>query len=91
MSHEPHVVGFFPMLGSGSAGNALVVEERNTRLLLDCGFGLRETITRLARLGLAPEQLGHGLGDELATRLGVRNDDNFHAGPADLRKRSDLE
>lgn len=47
----------FASLGSGSAGNALVVEERATRLLLDCGFGLRESVMRLARLGLAPEQL----------------------------------
>ncbi|HEX5538487.1 MAG TPA: MBL fold metallo-hydrolase [Methylophilaceae bacterium] len=47
----------FASLGSGSAGNALVVEQRTTRLLLDCGFGLRESVMRLARLGLAPEQL----------------------------------
>lgn len=47
----------FASLGSGSAGNALVVEAGTTRLLLDCGFGLREAIMRLARLGLEPEQL----------------------------------
>jgi phosphoribosyl 1,2-cyclic phosphodiesterase len=47
----------FAILGSGSQGNCLVVEARNTRLLLDCGFSLGETVRRLARLGLAPGQL----------------------------------
>jgi phosphoribosyl 1,2-cyclic phosphodiesterase len=47
----------FASLGSGSAGNALVVEAGSTRVLLDCGLGLRETAARLARLGLAPDQL----------------------------------
>jgi phosphoribosyl 1,2-cyclic phosphodiesterase len=47
----------FAMLGSGSQGNALVVEVRETRLLLDCGFSLGETVRRLSRLGLTPDQL----------------------------------
>src|SRR3990167_3611393 len=47
----------FASLGSGSAGNALVVEAGTTRLLLDCGLGLRETVMRLAKLGLEPQQL----------------------------------
>lgn len=47
----------FASLGSGSQGNGLVFEAGGTRLLLDCGFKLRETRTRLARLGLAPEDL----------------------------------
>jgi phosphoribosyl 1,2-cyclic phosphodiesterase len=47
----------FASLGSGSEGNGLVVEAGRTRVLLDCGFGLSETTQRLARLGLAPEQL----------------------------------
>ena len=47
----------FASLGSGSAGNGLVVECGNTRLLLDCGFGLREAEARLGRLGLQVEQL----------------------------------
>ncbi|GBG14123.1 MBL fold metallo-hydrolase [Novimethylophilus kurashikiensis] len=47
----------FALLGSGSAGNSLVVQEGHTTLLLDCGFSLRETILRLARLGLEPEQV----------------------------------
>ncbi len=50
----------FALLGSGSEGNALVVEAGQTRVLLDCGFSLSETVARLARIGLAPDQL-HGI------------------------------
>lgn len=42
----------FASLGSGSQGNALVVEAGSARVLLDCGFGIRDVETRLARLGL---------------------------------------
>jgi phosphoribosyl 1,2-cyclic phosphodiesterase len=41
----------FASLGSGSAGNALLVESDATCLMVDCGFGQRETLRRLARLG----------------------------------------
>jgi len=47
----------FASLGSGSQGNALIVEVRSTRVLLDCGFSLADTTRRLARLGIRPEQL----------------------------------
>lgn len=47
----------FASLGSGSAGNATLVEAGETRLLLDCGFSVKETVQRLARLDLQPEQL----------------------------------
>jgi len=47
----------FASLGSGSEGNALLVCTENTRLLLDCGFGLKDTVLRLARLGITPERL----------------------------------
>lgn len=47
----------FASLGSGSAGNALVVEVNNTRLMLDCGFSIKETVSRLTRLDLNPESL----------------------------------
>jgi phosphoribosyl 1,2-cyclic phosphodiesterase len=47
----------FASLGSGSKGNALVVEGGGTRLLVDCGFGPRETVRRLARLGLAADEI----------------------------------
>jgi phosphoribosyl 1,2-cyclic phosphodiesterase len=53
------VSGFrFASLGSGSEGNALIVEAGDggtvTRLMLDCGFGLRECERRLERLGIEP-------------------------------------
>lgn len=47
----------FASLGSGSKGNALLVQAGNTCLMLDCGFGLQESVRRLARLGIEPEQL----------------------------------
>jgi phosphoribosyl 1,2-cyclic phosphodiesterase len=40
----------FASLGSGSAGNALLVESGATCVLVDCGFNQRETLRRLARL-----------------------------------------
>jgi phosphoribosyl 1,2-cyclic phosphodiesterase len=47
----------FASLGSGSEGNGLVVEAGTTRVLVDCGFGIRDTVARLARIGLAPGDL----------------------------------
>lgn len=47
----------FASLGSGSRGNALVVEAGRTRILLDCGFGPRNLEARLARVGLLPEDI----------------------------------
>jgi phosphoribosyl 1,2-cyclic phosphodiesterase len=47
----------FASLGSGSEGNGLVVEAGRTRVMLDCGFGLAETVNRLARLGLQAHDL----------------------------------
>jgi phosphoribosyl 1,2-cyclic phosphodiesterase len=47
----------FCSLGSGSSGNGLVVESGRTRLLVDCGFTLAETVRRLERADLAPRDL----------------------------------
>jgi phosphoribosyl 1,2-cyclic phosphodiesterase len=47
----------FASLGSGSKGNAWLVESGNTRVMIDCGFAARETTLRLQRLGLEPEQI----------------------------------
>jgi phosphoribosyl 1,2-cyclic phosphodiesterase len=52
----------FRSLGSGSTGNATLIEAadgagRTTRLLVDCGFTQKELVLRLARVGLAPENL----------------------------------
>lgn len=47
----------FACLGSGSQGNSLVIEVARTRLLLDCGFTLKEVTARLSRLGLQPDMV----------------------------------
>lgn len=47
----------FASLGSGSQGNGLVVEAGGTRVLLDCGFGLAQSASRLGRVGIEPAQL----------------------------------
>lgn len=61
----------FASLGSGSRGNATLVEQGNTLLLIDCGFSLRETERRLLRLGRDPAQVSavlvtHEHGDHLS-------------------------
>ncbi|MEQ8800082.1 MAG: MBL fold metallo-hydrolase [Phycisphaerales bacterium] len=47
----------FAFLGSGSRGNALVVESGGTRVLVDCGFSAADMQRRLARLSLDPASL----------------------------------
>ncbi|MGM0554097.1 MAG: MBL fold metallo-hydrolase [Pseudomonadota bacterium] len=47
----------FCSLGSGSGGNALLVESGRTRVLVDCGFSMQETERRLARAGVLPADL----------------------------------
>jgi len=47
----------FALLGSGSEGNALVVQAGQTVVLMDCGFSASETSARLARLGLEAGQI----------------------------------
>jgi phosphoribosyl 1,2-cyclic phosphodiesterase len=45
------------VLGSGSGGNAVVVESGGRRLLLDAGFSSRELARRLALVGVEPGSL----------------------------------
>ena len=68
----------FCSLGSGSAGNATLVEVTSgtttSRLLIDCGFSLRELQTRLARIGLGCDDLDavfitHEHGDHVGCAL----------------------
>jgi len=47
----------FASLGSGSKGNATLVQEGRTCLLIDSGFSLRELEWRLGRLGLTAEAI----------------------------------
>ena len=73
----------FRSLGSGSEGNALLVEcgagSSAVRLLIDCGFGIRELQKRLHVLGLQPQDLSavlvtHEHGDHIggAPRVAAR-------------------
>tara|TARA_R110000868_G_scaffold411652_2_gene706774 strand:+ start:18028 stop:18792 length:765 start_codon:yes stop_codon:yes gene_type:complete len=61
----------FASLGSGSKGNATLIESPQGLLLLDCGFTIKETVRRLALLGHQPEDLTailvtHEHGDHIA-------------------------
>ena len=47
----------FASLGSGSEGNGLLVEADGTRVLVDCGFGIRDTVARLSRIGVSPDTI----------------------------------
>jgi phosphoribosyl 1,2-cyclic phosphodiesterase len=47
----------FTTLGSGSRGNATLIEYGDFRLLVDSGFGLRELERRLDLLGVRPETI----------------------------------
>jgi len=72
----------FISLGSGSKGNATLVETGGTRLLVDCGFGIREVQRRLQQVGVSAQDLDailvtHEHGDHvrgvraLAMRFGI--------------------
>lgn len=47
----------FASLGSGSRGNATVVESAQALLLVDCGFTIKETERRLDLLGKQPQDI----------------------------------
>jgi phosphoribosyl 1,2-cyclic phosphodiesterase len=51
----------FKSLGSGSSGNATVIQARSesalTHLLVDCGLGIRQLEKRLGQAGMLPEQV----------------------------------
>lgn len=47
----------FTSLGSGSEGNALIVQVGESVVMMDCGFGLAATGIRLAHAGLVPEDI----------------------------------
>jgi len=83
------------VLGSGSAGNSLVVESGGRRILIDAGFSCREIERRCKLVGVAPESLealvlthehgDHARGaDRLARRFGLR----VFATPGTLRSLS---
>ncbi|MDQ2766799.1 MAG: MBL fold metallo-hydrolase [Gemmatimonadota bacterium] len=45
------------VLGSGSAGNAVLVESGDTRILIDAGFPVRELAKRLVAIGVRGESI----------------------------------
>lgn len=45
------------VLGSGSEGNAVLIESGDTRILVDCGFGTRTLARRLAAIRIAPASI----------------------------------
>lgn len=47
----------FAFLGSGSRGNAALIESGDTCIMLDCGFSAKETQSRLTRLGKRGEDI----------------------------------
>ena len=47
----------FASLGSGSKGNATLVDSGETIILVDCGFTLRTLGSRLKALGVAEESV----------------------------------
>ena len=60
----------FCFLGSGSKGNAAVVNHGDTSVLLDCGFHYRDLVSRLEQKGMHPKQisavaLSHEHGDHV--------------------------
>lgn len=70
----------FASLGSGSEGNALLIEAqvgfKRVRLLIDCGFGIRECERRLRRLDVEPDTLDailvtHEHGDHIGSAFRV--------------------
>lgn len=69
----------FASLGSGSEGNALIVEAGRTRVLLDCGFGIRDLTARLARRGLEP--------DDIAAIIVTHEHDDHVGGVARVSRR----
>lgn len=60
----------YASLGSGSSGNATLVQSDNACILVDCGFSIKETDRRLALLGLSAQDIDavivtHEHGDHL--------------------------
>lgn len=47
----------FASLGSGSKGNATLVESDDALVLIDCGFGVRDALARMERLGIDPARI----------------------------------
>ena len=47
----------FASLGSGSKGNATIIDTESGCLMIDCGFSIKETTRRLERVGKSPQDI----------------------------------
>jgi phosphoribosyl 1,2-cyclic phosphodiesterase len=47
----------FASLGSGSKGNATIIDTEHGCLMIDCGFSIKETARRLERVGKSPQDI----------------------------------
>lgn len=47
----------FASLGSGSKGNATIIDTEHGCLMIDCGFSIKETTRRLERVGKSPQDI----------------------------------
>jgi len=61
----------FTMLGSGSKGNATLVQSGSTTVMVDCGFTIKEAVRRLERVGVKPAEISailvtHEHGDHIS-------------------------
>lgn len=70
---------FIASLGSGSAGNSCLVESDGTRILIDAGFGVRETKRRL-------EMLGRSIADVDAIVISHEHGDHTHGAERIAKK-----
>ena len=86
------------VLGSGSRGNATVIDNGDTRVLVDAGFSARELKRRLAAAAIAPESiealiLTHEHSDHMcgAVRASRRWKWSVHATPGTVNGAPELQ
>jgi phosphoribosyl 1,2-cyclic phosphodiesterase len=86
------------VLGSGSRGNATVIDNGSTRLLVDAGFSARELKQRFAIAGIAPQSIDalvitHEHGDHMCGAVSAARRWNWcvHATSGTVRSAPELE
>jgi phosphoribosyl 1,2-cyclic phosphodiesterase len=72
----------FALIGSGSAGNATLIDSGSTALLIDCGYSMREFESRAAALNFDPASL--------AAILVTHEHEDHAGGVVPLARRYDL-